>query len=107
MGKISIDMKCFGCGEHYVDMFEREEATYEARWECPECGVNDVRRIPSAPNIMKASYPMGTKRRGFEDLKEANEIMTELSGLSPVEREKAQGEIDRLEGRRPAPKKLK
>jgi len=107
VGKISIDLKCFNCEQYYVDTFDREEATYEARWECAECGEQDVRRIPSAPNVMKASYPMGVKRKGFEDLLEANDIMTELAGMDSAQREIAQQEIDRLESRRPAPKKLK
>ena len=108
MGKISIDMKCDNCGEYYVNTLDRGEATYENRWHCIECGHKEsVRRIPSAPAVMKASYPMGTKRKGFAELKEANDIMTELSGLSSEDREKAQTEIDRLEGRRPAPKKFK
>jgi hypothetical protein len=47
------------------------------------------------------------KRKGFSDLLEANDLHAEISGLPLAEREKVQGEIDRLEGRRPAPKKFK
>lgn len=108
MPDITIDMKCFECEQHYVNTLDRNEATYDQRWHCPECGHPDsVRRIPSAPTILRASYPMGTKRKGFEDLKEANELQVEISGLPLAEREKVQGEIDRLEGRRPSPKRFK
>jgi hypothetical protein len=108
MGVISIDIKCFDCEQYFVTTLDREEATWEARWDCPECGTEgNVRRVPSAPNVMRASYPMGVKRQGFSDLLEANDLHAEISGLPLAEREKVQGEIDRLEGRRPAPKKFK
>jgi hypothetical protein len=50
--------------------------------------------------VMKASYPSGTKRSGFQELKEANNLRAEISGLPPVERAKAESEINRLEQRK-------
>jgi hypothetical protein len=50
--------------------------------------------------VMKASYPSGTKRSGFEELKEANNLRAEISGLPPTERAKAESEINRLEQRK-------
>ena len=99
---ISIDLYCPACNLKTWDTLPKAEATYENRWDCPSCGASQsVKRIPSAPMVAKASYPDGYKRKGFQDLKEANHLRTEIAGLQFAERGKAESEIDRLEQRSP------
>ncbi len=98
---ISIDLYCPACNLKTWDTLPKVEATYDNRWDCPSCGASQsVKRIPSAPMVMKASYPSGTKRSGFQELKEANNLRAEISGLPPTERAKAESEINRLEQRK-------
>lgn len=97
---ISIDLLCEKCGLRTVVTMPRSQATYENRWNCDDCReFNTVKRVPSAPLVAKASYPDGYKRKGFQELKEANHLRTELAGLPGEERAKAEREIDRLEQR--------
>ena len=99
---LTIDLWCEACNKRYVTTLLRVEATYENRWDCPECsGEQTVKRIPSAPNVMRASYPTGYKRAGFQEMKEAAALQVELAGLPGQERAKAEREIDRLEQRTP------
>ena len=99
---LSIDLYCPECNLKSWDTLPKSEATYEVRWDCPNCGASQsVKRIPSAPMVAKASYPDGHKRKGFQELKEANHLRTELAGLPGQERAKAEREIDRLEQRTP------
>lgn len=98
---ISVDLWCETCNTRTVTTMRRSEASYENRWNCDQCReFNTVKRVPSAPMVMKASYPSGTKRSGFQELKEANNLRAEISGLPPVERAKAESEINRLEQRK-------
>ena len=97
---LTVDLWCEACNKRYVTTLLRAEATYENRWDCSDCsGEQTVKRIPSAPMVAKASYPDGYKRKGFQELKEANHLRTELAGLPGQERAKAEREIDRLESR--------
>jgi hypothetical protein len=51
--------------------------------------------------VAKASFPDGYKRAGFQELKEANRLREDISGLKPEDRAKVTREIDRLEQRPP------
>lgn len=97
---ISIDLWCPECNARTWATLSKAEATYEARWDCHDCGAAaSLKRIPSAPMVAKASFPDGYKRAGFQELKEANRLREEVSGFKVEDRIKVNKEIDRLEGR--------
>ena len=97
---LTIDLWCEHCGTRSIVTMLRAEATYEARWDCVECGGEQaVKRVPSAPMVAKASYPDGYKRKGFQELKEANHLRIEASNLKPSDQIKVTTEINRLEQR--------
>lgn len=99
---ISIDLYCPECNTRSWDTVPKTEASYETRWDCPDCGtVASLKRIPSAPRVAKASFPDGYKRAGFQDLKEAAKLEIEKSSYRPEERGKIVSEINRLEQRNP------
>lgn len=98
---LSIDLWCPECNSRTWATLSKAEATYEARWDCTDCGSpQSIKRIPSAPMVAKASFPDGYKRAGFQELKEASNLRIDSSaGLSVEDRAKVNKEIDRLEGR--------
>jgi transposase-like protein len=98
---LSIDLWCPECKARSWVTIPKTEASYEARWDCPDCGAAaSLKRIPSAPMVAKASYPDGYKRAGFQELKEASSLRVDSSaGLSAEDTVKVNREIDRLEGR--------
>jgi hypothetical protein len=99
---ISIDLYCEHCSSRIAATVSRDNATYENRWDCPICSTeNGMKRVPSAPMVAKASFPDGYKRAGFQELKEANRLREDISGLKPEDRAKVTREIDRLEQRPP------
>lgn len=98
---ISIDLYCPECNTRSWDTVPKDTASYETRWDCPDCGaVASLKRIPSAPMVLKASFPSGYKRTGFQDLKEAAELRIDVAGIKPEDRDKINSEINRLEGRK-------
>lgn len=98
---LSIDLWCFECNARTWATLSRAEASYEARWDCTDCGsLQSIKRIPSAPMVAKASFPDGYKRAGFQELKEANRLREEVSSLGIEDRTKVNQEIDRLEKRK-------
>lgn len=99
---LSIDLYCPECNQRSWDTLPKSEATYEARWDCPNCGASQsVKRIPSAPNVMRASFPSGYKRAGFQEMKEAAALEVERMSMPTEQRAKVKSEIDRLEQRSP------
>lgn len=93
---ITIDLLCFECQARYVSTVSREEATYEARHDCPSCGKsNSVGRIPSAPTVLKASWPDGHK--GSQDLKEAARLRVLAADMDSLDRQGVAKEISKLE----------
>lgn len=66
MGWIAIDIRCQDC-DHVTDiLIDRDEQG--GTWGCPECG-GAMSKTFSAPNITRASYVDGTKRKGFLSIK--------------------------------------
>ncbi len=89
-GGFTIDLLCESCNTTGWDTIPKAEATWENRWDCPSCGTEkSVKRIMSAPRIMKASYPDGVKRSGFAELKEAAAL--EEEAMNSEDYEKRQG----------------
>lgn len=84
---ISIDILCGSCETKWDDLVER--GTESGEFPCPSCGGLG-KRTWSLPNVTRASYVDGTKRKGFAEGKEAARLHKELS-------EKAKTDKDRKE----------
>jgi predicted RNA-binding Zn-ribbon protein involved in translation (DUF1610 family) len=93
---ISIDLLCNTCSTRAIATLPTEEATYEARWECPDCGQKELKRVPSAPNLMKAAYPDGYKSKHSQDLREASQLEIAMSDLPQDKRAGIVKEIRKL-----------
>ena len=76
MPNYSYECKVCAAGEELILFAKYEERDNQV---CPECSTPVTRQI-SAPNVMRASYPDGTKRKGFQDLKEAAKLNREAAG---------------------------
>ncbi len=95
---ITIDRWCEVCGHRYVDTLTRDEATYENRWDCVTCsGQSSVKRIPSGPKVLVASWPDGLKRSSTEDLKLASKMRVEAASAPPEEKKMMEKEASKLE----------
>lgn len=78
-----------------VPMAERD--THYTERECPSCReVGSVKRLLDMPNLMQTALPDGTKRRGWNDLREASKINKQMAGLPPEQRGEASNEIKKL-----------
>ena len=94
---ISIDTLCEDCGARDSMTLPRSEATYEARWGCLDCLLsNSVKRVPSSPMVLKASYPDGHRSRHSQDLKEAARLDVEMASLPGDKRAGVAKEIAKL-----------
>lgn len=72
-GLLSIDTICETC-YHPANLFvDRELASdWNHRWDCDECDAPTVKRVMSAPMVLRASYHDGYKRGGdYQLMKEA------------------------------------
>jgi hypothetical protein len=75
---------------------ERELATYENRFSCLQCGEPTAKRVPSAPNVLKASWPMGRTSAASQDLKEASRLRVEAASAPPEIKSQIEAEANRL-----------
>jgi len=92
----SIDVKCQDCELVWNELVERElENT--AKFTCPNCGGLGKKTV-SAPTVLKATYPDGTKRDGFRDMKEALKLESEMYNKHYDKRKEYQDEIKKLKG---------
>lgn len=97
MSSITIDLLCEECGTRGVATLPRDEATYEARWACDECGApGGLKRVPSSPMVMKAAWPDGRKSKHKDALLEASRLEVEASSLPPEKRAGIKKEIQQL-----------
>lgn len=93
MGWITIDIRCQDC-DHVTDiLIDRDEQG--GTWGCSECG-GPMSKTISAPNITKASYVDGTKRKGFAEHKEIARLQTEAADLPPNKRGEINKAIDTI-----------
>lgn len=81
MSLLSIDTLCDRCGNTEDKLVERVSASdWDTLYTCDQCGERGVRRIWSAPNLTKESYPDGYRRGGdYQLLKEAAKLETKAA----------------------------
>lgn len=84
MGLLSIDTLCDRCGNTEDRLVDRELASdWDSLYTCDNCGERGVRRIWSAPNLTKESYPDGYKRGGdYALLKESAKIQKQAASAT-------------------------
>lgn len=91
----SYDYKCKSCEYTFVDIVSYDDR--DNIQECPDCGaVNAFRFYGKMPGVTRASYVDGTKRKGFDTLKEVNKLEIEKADLPPEKRTDINKEIKRL-----------
>ena len=93
MGWISIDIRCEDCDLVTDILIDRDEQN--GTWGCPECS-GPMTKTLSAPNITRASYVDGHKRKGFQEMKEAARIERQMLDLPPAQRGDATRAIKEL-----------
>ena len=93
---ITIDLLCESCGARAVATVPREEASYETRWQCEECLEPTLKRIPSAPTVLKASWPDGYRSKHSQDLKEASQLEIAMADMPQDKRAGISREIRKL-----------
>jgi len=81
MSLLSIDTLCDRCGNREDTLVPRASAAdWDTLYTCDNCGERGVRRVWSAPNLTKESYPDGYKRGGdYQLLKEVAKLETKAA----------------------------
>lgn len=81
MGLLSIDTLCDKCGNQEDALVDRDLASnWDTLYTCDMCGERGVRRVWSAPNVTRESYPDGYKRGGdYALLKEVAKLETKAA----------------------------
>jgi len=82
MSLLSIDTLCDACANRTDLLVPRASAAeWDTLYTCDNCGERGVRRIWSAPNLTKESYPDGYKRGGdYALLKESVKMEKDAAG---------------------------
>lgn len=92
-----IDFLCHNCNLRNEYLLER---TATEPFECPSCREKTCYIVPSAPAIRtsdSATFLDGTKRKGFQELKEAARLEVLKANMdSPQERTLISNEINKL-----------
>lgn len=78
----------------YKEIIEREEESQPRA--CPQCGGNMVKAYLSAPGITNHSFVDGTRRKNFQDLKEANRLEILKANSRKDKHREIQTEINKL-----------
>lgn len=95
MSYISRDFRCGKCGAEWDELVLREHQ--DDLQPCPACGVTEGKRcMRKPPGITKESFVDGTKRKGFQELKEANKLTMEMYNKPVEQRKEIQKEITNI-----------
>jgi NMD protein affecting ribosome stability and mRNA decay len=90
----SIDVLCDQC-EALSNIFVEKERRNEPH-ACPSCGGVAHRVWVNAPGVTNHSYVDGTRRRGFQELREANALTFEAANSTPAQRKTIEREIAKI-----------
>jgi hypothetical protein len=98
MSLLSIDTFCDRCQNKSDLLVPRASGEdWDTLYTCDQCGERGVRRVWSAPNLTKESYPDGYKRGGdYTLLKESAKIEKQAAstkGTAKADLLKAAGEL--------------
>ena len=88
---------CEGCGHEWDDLVLREHQ--DNLQLCPECKEEKGKRcMRKPPGITKESFVDGHKRKGFQDLKEANKLTMKMYSMKrgSEEREALNKEVQEI-----------
>lgn len=95
---LSLLFRCTRCAATWGDTVARDEKDRKD-FPCPACGEAAGVRTFAPPNVTKASFVDGHKRRGFTDLKEAARLEARLSDLPSEEKVRVQAEVRQIRER--------
>lgn len=90
----SYDYKCTTCEQKFIEVVKYDQR--EDKQLCPDCGTSTGVYCISAPNITRASYVDGTKRKGFSEMKEAAKLNREAAHSGTEKRREIEKEIRRM-----------
>ena len=85
---------CEKC-EHVTDSFHKLSDPRPEQVPCEQCGDPARFRI-SAPMVMQVALPDGTKRKGWQDLREASKLNRQRAEASDSTRKEMTQEIKKL-----------
>ena len=99
-GILSIDTLCETCFIEANLFVDRDHAAdWDYRWDCDERGAPTVKRVMSAPMVLRASYHDGYKRGpDYQMLKEVAKLKKQaanVGGSAKRELEQAAAQIRR------------
>jgi hypothetical protein len=97
MAWLSVDLLCDACGHAWDDLVDRLDPLTKGDYECPSCGGSRAHRTVSAPMILNASFPEGTRRFG-KLRQEAVLDMARTEARSPQDRARVGAEIQKVKG---------
>lgn len=91
----SIDVSCSRCGKKWDELATEKELEVD-EFGCTNCGENTGKRVMSSPNVTRASYVDGTRRKGFRDLKEASKLNIQASNSRDETKKEIHKEIRKM-----------
>lgn len=84
------------CQIYFEDLIPSDERDTKYP-RCPGCHTEgSIRRKIAAPALMLNALPDGTRRKGWQDLREASKLNVKMAGLDPKDRAEAKKEINKL-----------
>ena len=80
------DYLCNKCGEKTEWLVNTSDPDWDNPKDCMKCGRGKCHRAPSSPPVQKASFVDGTKRAGYEDIKQAAILEAKAAGARGEEK---------------------
>lgn len=75
---ISLTFQCGVCGHYWHDTIERVDREAGRLPPCPICEAGQTTILMSAPKVLQKTFPDGTRRLGFTEMKRALDLEIEL-----------------------------
>ena len=83
----SISMICKNCEYVWPILVNREDELLIDKEDeiCEQCGSQGEKTV-AAPTVLRASFPDGTKRKNFADLREVSKLRKQMYNTPPDKR---------------------